>query len=73
MRAAQTPANIVRTQNTHRQDTPAVLMKPLTIGPSEGPAKGARVKKPSALPRVLASQISEMIALGGELLISTSR
>lgn len=57
------PAKKVRTQNTHRQSTPAVAMKPETMGPSVGPAKGARVKKASASPRVPASQISDIKAL----------
>ena len=33
------------------------------MGPRDGPAKGASVKSAKALPRVPASQISEMIAL----------
>ena len=58
-----TPAKMVMTQNTQRHSTPATFMKPLTVGPRAGPAKGARVKNPSAFPRVLASHISEIRAL----------
>ena len=62
-KTAQTPANIVITQHTQRQLTPATDMKPLTMGPNEGPAKGASANKERAFPRVFASQISAMTAL----------
>ena len=57
------PAKKVNTQYTQRQETPDTAMKPLTVGPSEGPANGARVKNPRAFPRVLASHMSDMSAL----------
>ena len=63
MTAMQAPANIVRSQNTQRQETPATDMNPLTVGPMEGPANGARVNIAIAFPRVSASQISAMTAL----------
>ena len=37
-------------------------MKPDTVGPSAGPANGARVKRANALPLVSASQISAIKA-----------
>ena len=57
------PAKMVMTQYTQRHETPDTAMKPLTVGPSDGPANGARVKKPRALPRVFGSQISDIKAL----------
>ena len=63
MATRHTPANMVRTQKIHLHETPDTAMKPLTVGPRLGPAKGARVKRASALPRVSASQMSEMTAL----------
>ena len=63
IRIKHTPENMVRSQNTHLHETPATAMYPPTIGPSEGPAKGASVKKARAFPRVLASQISDIIPL----------
>ena len=58
-----TPANMVNNQNTHLHETPATPMKPPTMGPSDGPANGARVKNAKAFPLVLASQISDMMPL----------
>lgn len=63
VRIKRNPAKHVNSQKTHRHDTPATLIHPLTVGPREGPAKGARVKRASALPRVSASQMSEITAL----------
>ena len=56
-------AKKVNNQKTHRQDTPATPIHPLTVGPIDGPAKGARVNTASAFPRVSASHMSEMTAL----------
>lgn len=38
-------------------------MKPLMVGPRDGPANGAKVKSASALPRVFASHMSPISAL----------
>lgn len=40
-------------------------MNPATVGPRAGPANGASVNQAIAVPRVLASQMSEMMALQG--------
>lgn len=56
--ARQTPAKMVRIQYTHRQFVPETWMKPETIGPIEGPTKGARAKRLIARPRLSPSQIS---------------
>lgn len=63
MRTVQTPAKMVISQYVQRHETPATDMKPLLIGPRAGPAKGPRVKKANAFPRVLGSHISPIKAL----------
>lgn len=55
--------NRVKTQNSQRQETPALLMYPPTMGPRHGPAKGASAKIAKALPRVPASHMSAMTPL----------
>ncbi len=49
---------MVKTQNNHLQSVPLVAMKPPTIGPRAGPAKGAREKIDMAIPRSLGPQMS---------------
>jgi hypothetical protein len=51
VRKKQSPANRVRTQKSQRQLAGLTPIAPPTIGPSAGPANGARVKMASALPR----------------------
>lgn len=64
IKTTHTPAKIVVTQYTQRQEVPDTAMKPLIVGAIDGPANGANVKRENAFPRVLASQISAMIPLG---------
>lgn len=52
-------------QNNHLQEAPPVTINPPTRGPSAGPPNGASVKRARALPRVRASQISDIMALEG--------
>lgn len=66
MRMRHAPAKIVRTQNTHRQDTPATFIYPATKGPNAGPANGARAKNAHALPLVSTSHTSAISALKEE-------
>ena len=67
------PVKMAWTPKTQCHETPATLMKPLTIGPNEGPAKGARVNTARAFPRVSASQISEMTALRSTQMLERDR
>lgn len=58
----QQPEKIVQTQNSHRQSVPDTPMKPPTMGPRAGPAKGAMAKMAIASPRVFGPQMSAMTA-----------
>ena len=62
IKIVQAPAKRVRTQKSHLQLAPEVSMNPPTIGPSAGPAKGARVKRAKAFPRVPASQLRMLLS-----------
>jgi hypothetical protein len=53
----------VNIQKTHRHETPAMTRYPVSIGPSAGPVNGVRAKIAIAVPRSLASQMSDTRAL----------
>jgi hypothetical protein len=53
----------VTIQKTHRHETPATTRYPATVGPIAGPANGATVKIARAVPRLFASQMSDIKAL----------